>query len=323
MFAVLVWIAHAFGLMRPGTVLVAMLMIAACIVGFFLFIRSGWNESLPDPSLTLPMILASSTVNTYVLQALLSSRGAFMMIYLVSMMFGVFRLNRRQLLAIAGFIIASYALVIWRLRSEAPDTTDLAAEYTQWVVLTCVLIWFALMGGYIGALINRLGQAEFDELTGAYTRRRILEILRHEKLRADRSVGALSLCLLDIDQLKRVNDTLGHQGGDRHLKRVATAVQQELRTIDYLGRYGGDEFLVVLSETPLRGALECAERIQRTLYQLNGEDAPGQLAATVSIGIAQYIPGENLTQTVGRADRALYAAKNGGRNRTEWAPVQE
>lgn len=319
LFGALAWVADAFGLMREGSLLIALLLVVLCIAGFFLFIRSGWNESLSDPSMTLPMILASSSVNTFVLHALKAGHGAFLLFYLVSMLFGVFRLRRRELQAVAGFIITSHALVVWRLGVEQPGT-DLAVHWMQWLVLACVLIWFTYMGSYIGKLIHRLGQAEFDELTGAWSRRRILEILRHEKLRADRTTGPLSVCLLDIDRLKNINDTFGHQGGDHHLRRVVTAVQKELRGIDYVGRFGGDEFLVVLSETGLQGARECAERIRRTLRQISMDETPSQPVATISIGIAEYVHGEVLTDTLGRSDAALYAAKTQGRDRVECAP---
>lgn len=317
MFAGLVWVADYLELMQPGSARMAFILILFCIGSFYLFIRSGLNASLADPSLTLPMILASSSVNTYVLYSLQGGRGAFLLIYFVSMLFGVFRLKRAELLAIAGFIITCFGTLLWRLHVEQLPAAELRIAHMQGVVLATVLIWFAFMGGYIGQLINRLGQADFDDLTGAYVRRRILEILRHEKLRADRSAGPLCVCLLDIDMLKSVNDNYGHQEGDEHLMRVARAVQLELRSIDYLGRYGGDEFLVVLSETDMRGALECAERIQRRLQVLNGKE--GAPVATLSMGIAQYLPGEPLTHLVSRADAALYSAKSAGRDRIECA----
>lgn len=322
LFAALACMANALGLMRDGSLVITLFLVALCVMGFFLFIRSGWNESLADPSVTLPMILASSSVNTYVLHSLQAGHGAFLLFYMVSMLFGVFRLRRRELLAVAGFIITSHALVVWRLGVEQPDL-PLAAHWMQWIVLSCVLIWFANMGSYIGKLIHRLGQAELDELTGAYSRRRILEILRHEKLRAERTGGQLSICLLDIDRLKSVNDTHGHQGGDHHLKQVVAAVQQELRGIDYVGRVGGDEFLVVPSETSLPGARECAERMRRTLRRLSTAETPARPPATLSIGIAEYAKGETIMQTMGRADAALYAAKARGRDRIECASEGE
>lgn len=319
MVGCLAWGYYGLGYMDRDAFLVVVVLILGCIAGFYLFIRIGRNEHLSDPSMTVPMIVASCSVNTFILYSVHSGRGAFLLIYVVSMLFGVFRLSARELSGMAGFVLISYGLVIWRLHAEASDAVDLTVECLQWLVLACVVMWFSFMGGYISSLINRLGQAEFDELTGAYTRRRIIEIFRHEKLRADRSAGPLSICMLDIDRLKTVNDTLGHQGGDQHLKLVVSAVQQELRGIDFIGRYGGDEFLVIMTETPLRGALECAERMRNTLEKLASENGSHDVAATVSIGIAEYQPGESLTQTVGRADAALYAAKAGGRDRIECA----
>jgi diguanylate cyclase (GGDEF)-like protein len=265
------------------------------------------------------MIVVSATVNTYVLYALKDGRGAFLLIYLVSMLFGVFRLSSQQLLRITAFVLLSYALVIWQLARHNPATLNLSVELLQWVVLAFVLVWFSLMGGYINTLVTRLGQSEADELTGAYTRRRIIEILRHEKLRCDRGAGPLSVCMVDIDKLKQVNDTYGHQRGDEFLRAVVSAVQEELRVVDYIGRYGGDEFLLVLTQTPLVGAVDCAERIRSKVERQAVSESSPALAPSVSIGVAEYEMGETTIQTVVRADRALYRAKSGGRNRIECA----
>jgi GGDEF domain-containing protein len=155
--------------------------------------------------------------------------GAFLLIYLVSLLFGVFHLATQQMLRVATFILLLYGLVIWLHWLQGPESTDLRVELLQWAVLAFVVVWFSIMVGYIHTLMARVDQAEFDDLTGAYTRRRIFEILRHEKLRADRGAGPLSVCLLDLDNLKRVNDILGHQAGDLQLKMVVRAVQRELR----------------------------------------------------------------------------------------------
>lgn len=319
MVGCLVWVSYKLGFMAEEAFYFTIGLISACILAFYLIIRSGLNERFADPSMTLPMILASSSVNTFILHSMQSARGTYLLVYLMSMLFGVFRLTTKELLGVTGFVLLSYAAVLWHLYAQAPEAMDVPLEAMQFVGLASVLVWFSFMGGYLSEMISRLGQAEFDELTGAYTRRRIIEIFRHEKLRADRSAGPLSICLVDIDRLKSVNDKFGHQSGDRQLKLVVTAVMNELRGIDYIGRYGGDEFLVVLTETPLRGALECAERMRRTLNVLGAQCEPPESAASISIGIAEYQPGETLIHTVGRADTALYAAKAGGRDRIECA----
>jgi diguanylate cyclase (GGDEF)-like protein len=212
--------------------------------------------------------------------------------------------------------------VIWQLAAQGLAKEALNQELLQWTILMFVVVWFSIMVGFISTLLTRLGQSEFDDLTGAYTRRRLIEILRHEKFRADRGAGPLCVCLVDVDNLKHINDTRGHHGGDLQLKTVVSAVQRELRNIDYIGRYGGDEFLVLLTQTPLAGARDCAERFRRTLktfFYSSENDVVDN--ATISIGIAEYRAGESITQTVNRADAALYRAKEGGRNKIECAPM--
>ena len=319
LFICILWVVHRFGLLGERELYVASGATLACIGAFYLLIRSGWNERRKDPSLSVPMMLASIAVNTYVLYSMQSGHAVFLLVYLVSMLFGVFHLSTERMLRVAACILLLYGLVIWLHWSQ--EGTDSRVELLQWAVLAIVVVWFSIMVGFIHTLMMRVDESEFDVLTGAYTRRRVFEILRHEKFRADRGAGPLSVCLLDVDNLKRVNDTLGHQAGDLQLKMVVLSVQRELRNIDYIGRYGGDEFLLVLTQTPLAGARECADRFRRALEARSANEIGAGLAVTISVGIAEYRVGESITQTVQRADVALYRAKAGGRNRIECAPT--
>jgi len=321
LFICILWVVHRFGLLGDAQFYIACAATIACIVTFYLLIRSGWNERRKDPSLSVPMMLASVSVNSYVLYSMPTAGGVFLLLYLVSLLFGVFHLATQQMLRVAAVILLLYGLVIWLHWLHSPGSADLRVELLQWAVLAFVVVWFSIMVGYIHTLMARVDQAEFDDLTGAYTRRRIFEILRHEKLRVDRGAGPLCVCLLDLDNLKRVNDILGHQAGDLQLKMVVLAVQRELRNIDYIGRYGGDEFLLVLTQTPLAGARECADRFRRALETLSTNEIGAGLAVTMSVGITEYRVGEGIAQTVTRADAALYRAKSGGRNRIECAPI--
>jgi diguanylate cyclase (GGDEF)-like protein len=154
-----------------------------------------------------------------------------------------------------------------------------------------------------------------DELTGTHNRRYLLGLIEKEKDRSDRSGHSFSLCLLDIDFFKRINDTYGHAAGDTVLRQFCHAVQQHVRATDSFGRYGGEEFLLMLPETPAVDALVLAERVRQAVEKLRCVDGGSEIALTVSIGVAEFRPGEQITQTVGRADEALYLAKSSGRNR--------
>ncbi len=167
--------------------------------------------------------------------------------------------------------------------------------------------------------------AERDHLTRSYNRRSILELVGREKSRVDRSGESFCICLLDIDHFKDMNDRLGHPAGDRILAAFARRVRSALRMMDSVnssglkslfGRVGGEEFIVLLPATGLGGALKCAERIRTAVVRRPFE---GLHQVTVSIGIAEYRPGEPVSGLIRRADEALYGAKNGGRNRVHCA----
>ena len=158
--------------------------------------------------------------------------------------------------------------------------------------------------------------AETDDLTGLFNTRGFAIAANRLFGQAMRYGRPASVLMVDSDNLKQVNDAHGHEAGSRLLRQVANAVQSELRATDVPARYGGDEFIVLLPETPPKGALDVAERIRKAIalrpLAINGQT----VAATVSIGIACYPEdGRTLDALAARADRALYQAKQEGRNR--------
>jgi diguanylate cyclase (GGDEF)-like protein len=152
-----------------------------------------------------------------------------------------------------------------------------------------------------------------DELTGSHNRRHLITLIETEKERTARLGHLFCICLLDIDFFKRINDTYGHSTGDVVLREFARTVQSQIRETDSFGRYGGEEFLLMLPETMMDEAFAMAERVRISIEKISYNALP-DLATTVSIGVAQFRPGETIAQTVARADEALYLAKSGGRN---------
>ncbi|MEQ5801272.1 PAS domain S-box protein [Halomonas sp. H10-9-1] len=157
--------------------------------------------------------------------------------------------------------------------------------------------------------LNR--QALVDHLTGAGNRRALDHDLVRVMSQHDCGRAPVSLVLLDVDHFKRINDTLGHDHGDRILCALVARVQACLRAEDALYRWGGEEFCILLSHTSAAGARILAERVR----QLIGADPLEGLAITVSLGVATRLPGESAEALMARADEALYAAKRAGRNR--------
>lgn len=158
--------------------------------------------------------------------------------------------------------------------------------------------------------------ADQDPLTGAYNRRSLEQRLREEAARSSRFSAPLSVCMLDLDHFKRVNDTYGHPVGDKVLVELVRRIGGCLRTADAIARYGGEEFLLVLPHTNLGGAVVVAERIRYVVGTTPFDVGGVTLGITVSIGAAEVGP-KGPDEAVVRADAAMYRAKQGGRNRVE------
>jgi diguanylate cyclase (GGDEF)-like protein len=152
-----------------------------------------------------------------------------------------------------------------------------------------------------------------DSLTGLSNRRHLMNLLTHEMERAKRARQPFSILMLDVDHFKKYNDKHGHQAGDEVLARVSAVLRDSIRPYDCAVRYGGEEFLVMLSATPLDRAREAAERIRK---QIREEKFEGGDSVTISIGVAEYLlHGETAKAVIGQADAALYEAKRAGRDR--------
>ena len=198
----------------------------------------------------------------------------------------------------------------------------LVCDLGLYVVLLVFVLLFELTktAGFVKlqkalATINEL--AIRDELTGSHNRRFVLGLVDREKERSDRNGRPFCVCLFDLDFFKRINDTYGHTAGDAVLRSFATAVQGQIRGTDAFGRYGGEEFLLMLPETPAPDAIVLAERVRRVVAALRCAHAGSEIGMTVSVGVAEYRLGEAAAQAIARADEALYLAKSLGRNRVQ------
>lgn len=159
--------------------------------------------------------------------------------------------------------------------------------------------------------------AQVDGLTGLANRRHLMERLKREIDRAERYHTSLSLIILDLDKFKSFNDTYGHLQGDELLKAFSSMLCHQIRSADIAGRYGGEEFCVVLPNTSVKGALVIAERIRNAMVDIKIPVGDGRPAAgrTVSIGVAEFKGDESVEEILNSADSALYRAKQDGRNK--------
>jgi diguanylate cyclase (GGDEF)-like protein len=167
-------------------------------------------------------------------------------------------------------------------------------------------------------LMRRLQDlATTDELTGAYNRRHFLEVGKAEIARAWRYGHPISIIILDVDHFKRVNDTWGHEAGDHVLREACRVLKSALRSVDILGRHGGEEFAILLLETPPAQAVGVAERLRALVAEQRMKVAgDAEVSLTVSIGLAGATRGseEDIDLLIRRADAAMYKAKEAGRN---------
>jgi diguanylate cyclase (GGDEF)-like protein len=151
-----------------------------------------------------------------------------------------------------------------------------------------------------------------DHLTGVANRRGLTEKLSEEIARSKRYEERFSVLLLDLDHFKQINDEYGHEMGDKILIEVTEILQEQRRQADTVGRWGGEEFLMILPHNNAQEAVEAASRIRKTIED---HEFPNALDVTVSIGVTEYREGESIEQLVARADTAMYQAKDKGRNR--------
>ena len=199
-----------------------------------------------------------------------------------------------------------------------------ASTHGEWRIGPAIVMGYAVFMRFqsiwMGQLeqLNRMTEdqavlaraASVDDLTGLMNRR-IGQLQLAHTLRSDTPASCL---LVDLDHFKSINDNHGHPVGDTVLRRVSKVMRQSCRSSDTLCRWGGEEFLIILENTPEKSALHVAEHIRRSVEQRTRHD---EVPVTISIGVAQHVSGDTVDSWVTRADAALYDAKEGGRNRVE------
>jgi len=218
------------------------------------------------------------------------------------------------------------------LQRQVPYESEVQAVY--FAVLVIILISMSLLMTSLAKLRMRshqrkaeLGEALAriqelairDELTGLHNRRYMLEMLNSERSRAERSGQPWSICMVDLDHFKLVNDHHGHNVGDEVLASVAQVIREGLRDSDQVARWGGEEFLILFPSTDATEAKIVLERIRQALRNTGVSRSVPELKVTFSAGVAACQSGDSLPVSIDRADRALYVAKASGRNRTEVA----
>ncbi len=340
LWVILSLLLYSAGFLRVSHATVPWLVVGlvACNLGFFFLIRSDLNLRLREPSMTQAQILVAMLWVLSLMFMAAESRGVMITVYLICMLFGVFRLTIRQFAHVAVFGLVGYLGVVILENLLYPDRTDYTREVINILVLSAALVWVVIFGSYIGGLRQTLRErnaelraavrefsqmALHDPLTDSFNRRYIMQSLHDEKVRADRTGSGFAVAILDLDHFKKINDRFGHLTGDNVLKSFARLIREQLAAmrergegdgLESFARFGGEEFILVMPHTPLDEAQRRCEILRQATFDASFDDV---FRITVSIGIAEYRPMERFEDALRRADHAMYRAKDSGRNRVE------
>jgi diguanylate cyclase (GGDEF)-like protein len=328
--AALLVLAWLFKLIDLAPVLAGIAAVVAINVSLYLVFRSGFNLRFRDPSLTWVQTIVANTVLMCVVYSFNQGRAFPLMMCLVVLTFGVFQFSTRDFVTVTLHILAGYGLVINLLMVFKPDTVNVYLEWFQWAGLASILPLFAVVGGRISALRQRLRRsneelrsalgavrqvATHDSLTGLPNRVLFNEELQHALAKVERHHRPMALFVLDLDRFKVINDTLGHAFGDRVLQEVGKRLLGCVRESDIVARLGGDEFVVLLEEFDDHSSLtEVARKLLASVSDLNAIDGR-EIGLSVSIGICTAPDdGRDQKTLFANADIAMYRAKDMGRN---------
>jgi diguanylate cyclase (GGDEF)-like protein len=307
--------------------------VAAALVcaAFYLRMRNNRNDERRDQNFTLLQMGAASLIQLGGILLAPQLAFLFLNVLFIVFTFGTLRLSARDAWSawFACFIATAVCLYQKRAGLGIPHSSNLEVALVALTYMStlgrCIVV--GLYGSAIRIKLRAQNEklaafsqeierlATFDELTGTLNRRSI-SLLIEERIAASKPDDqTCCVILLDIDHFKSINDRYGHAGGDDVLRAFARVVQSCLRDSDRIGRYGGEEFVVLLPETSLQHAHVIAERIRQSIAALAWADIAPDLSMTVSGGIAEHRCGEPIRALIARADHALYAAKHDGRNR--------
>ncbi|MEE4360032.1 MAG: diguanylate cyclase [Pseudomonadales bacterium] len=332
-FVVLVLIARLIGVVAVPDALFWLFAAPwlAGSVGFVLFVITGRNLALADPSMTLPQILWAATGPICLFPFVPDLAELSYLALLVIGYFGAFRLANLHYLVTNAVLAAAMGLAFFVQQFLWGADVALGPAALGFSAFLCALGVVTAVGFEVVGFRRKLTERNHelthaferlrdlairDELTGLHNRRYLMDVLKKQRALADRSPEhCFSLCFVDLDHFKRVNDVFGHAKGDVVLQRFAEIARRTVRAVDYVARIGGEEFVLVLVGTPEQNAAIVAERIRSQTARLVISDLLPDFRISASCGITEYRHPEDIEQSISRADGALYEAKRSGRDR--------
>jgi diguanylate cyclase (GGDEF)-like protein len=302
------------------------------LIGLFVALsETSFNNRFEDHYLTVHQVAAHVALQLIFL--LVAPQIGYVFLSVVFLIFGFGALRMTSSQATIAWTLTTAGLAPIFLLTSTPIGMPFATDIDRIAAMLCYVLVVgqcAFVGLYGSSLRKMLYDrsfelkeanrrieelAELDDLTGSLNRRSIMRALNDEISRAHRAGSHCSIALIDLDWFKRINDTYGHPTGDEVLRTFAITVFANIRNIDRFGRFGGEEFLLVLPDTPHQTAIRTLERLRAIIAELDWSAFSPSMRVTLSAGITTLIPNETSDTALARADRALYAAKAQGRNR--------
>lgn len=319
------------GIFEPGPVRLLSAVIVVSTSIFYAVMRSGLNKRFAEPTLAFPQAMVAQSLSAAAYAFSGPVHPATLMLFPLIMIFGMFDMHVRHARILAVYSVSIIgAVMLWRVQSD-PTVYVPQLELIFFVMVATVLAAIVQLSLLLSTMRKRLkrqkGELEIalahiqemathDELTGLANRRHILDLLNQHALRRSRGGPSFYVAMADLDHFKRINDAHGHAAGDEALRVFAREARTHLRTTDIIGRWGGEEFLLLMPETPPGDPNVGLERLRAGLGNCPACAQAAQLRVEFSAGLSRYRDGEAVADTIERADRAVYAAKAGGRNRT-------
>ena len=321
-------LAAALGLVGTAVAIDGCLALALFAALSYAFVESGLSGRYSDADLVSGQMTAA-----FLLLAWLTFRAGdtalpIPLLYLLAMLYGVLQLERIRLAILAAFALVTHGTALFMLIDHG-GKLGLPAALLQLAALLLACAWLIYAAGMVQRLRARLAgarsrlhdlelaaneRASRDALTGVYHQSHLIEALEREIARAERIGKPLSIARVDLDWLGDLNKAHGDIAGDIALKKFTAAALDALRDVDVFGRYGGKEFLAIMPDTALKGAVIAAERLRVRVGREPVPEVQGRRHLSCTLGIAEHRKGENTRLLIGRAEAGLNYAKAAGRD---------
>ena len=327
--ALVLVLAAVLGLIEPAAAVEGCIAFAVLFGIFLALVRFGYSARLSSADFLAAQLAAAFLLLAWLTYRVDAAPPVISVLYLVAMLFGMLQLDRSRLAVLAAVAALTHGAALFMLIDHG-HPIRLAAAWTQFGALVLAFAWFTFAAGTILRLRERLAEAHRklhdlgldanerasrDTLTGVYHHRHLMEALEREIARAERVGKPLSVARVDLDWLGSVNQAHGTAAGDIALKLFMTAAAGALRDVDVFGRYGGKEFLALMPDTDLQGAVIAAERIRAAVSHQPLPEVSGRRHLSCTLGVAEHRKGENTRLVIGRAEAGLNYAKAAGRDR--------